>query len=63
MFRVGGRFTRELAKPGQFTGRERRGEMGMGKVRRGGARGRAEEKENIEERNVSLILTKISGSL
>lgn len=39
------------------------GGMGMGKVRRGGARGRAEEKEDVEERNVSLILTKISGSL
>ena len=37
--------------------------MGMGKVGRGGARGRAEEKEDIEERNLSLILTKMSGSL
>ena len=43
--------------------KKRGGKMGMGKVGRGGARGRAEEKEDIEERNVSLILTKIFGSL
>lgn len=43
--------------------KKRGGKMGMGKVGKGGARGRAEEKEDIEERNVSLILTKISGSL
>lgn len=30
--------------------KKRRGKMGMGKVGRGGARGRAEEKEDIEER-------------
>jgi len=28
MFRGGGYFTRELAKPDQFSGRERRGDMG-----------------------------------
>ena len=39
------------------------GGIGMGKVRREGVRERAEEKDDIEERNVPLISTKIFGSL